>query len=103
MPFFEGKIELYQILLLLIIPLGTPILMFFVKRKLLWVSPIMALIIGLILTVLFFPSIFTDIFTNNDDTTTGYWLMLVLPAHFIISVIATAICYATSRFRKNRN
>jgi len=58
MPFFEGKIELYQILLLIIIPLGTPILMFFIKRKLLWVSPIMALIIGLILTTVFYPYIF---------------------------------------------
>jgi len=102
MPFFEGKIELYQILFLLIIPVGTPILMFFIKRKLLWVSPIMALVIGLILTVLFYPSIFTDIFTNSNDITTRYWLMLVVPAHCIISMIATAICYATKRFRKSR-
>jgi len=100
--FFEGKIELYQILFLLIIPVGIPVFVFFIRRKLLWFSPLLALLLGLALTTVFYPYYFTDIFTSNVDTTSGFWLMLVLPAHCITSVIATAVCYAITRLRKRR-
>ena len=66
------------------------------------VSPIAALIIGLLLTALFYPTIFADLFTNNNDIGGGgYWLILVLPAHCVISVVATAILYAVSHIVKH--
>ena len=98
--FFEGKIELYNMLFLLVIPVGTPVLIYFIRRRFLWIAPLAALILGLILTVAFYPYFFTDIFTNNYDITTGYWLFLIIPAHCIISVISTLICYTINYLRK---
>ena len=103
MGFFEGKIEIYQVLFLFVVPVGIPILMSFIKSKLLWASPVIALAIGLALTAAFYPYYFTDIFNKTVDSTTAYWLYLVLPVHFVISVIATAVCYAIKYFRTKKH
>ena len=57
---FEGKTELYQVLFLLVIPAGIPLLAFAFKRKRLWLSPIVALILGTVLTAVFYPYYITD-------------------------------------------
>jgi hypothetical protein len=101
-PFFEGKIELYNVLFLFIIPIGIPILVFIIRRKFLWGSPMVALMMGLILTAFFYPYIFSDIFVHSG-TTTGYWIMLVLPIHCAISVITTSAFHVINRIRKRRN
>ena len=102
MPFFEGKIELYNILFLLVIPVAVPMLMYFIKRKLLWVSPFAAIMIGLGLTAVFYPYVFTDLSGgSNEIGGGGYWLVFVLPAHFVATIIATAILYAVSRIVKH--
>ena len=101
--FFEGKIELFNILILGILPVGVPVMMYFIGRKRLWLSPFITLAIGLLVTAIFYPYLFTDIFTDSKDTTTGYWLFGILPVHFMISVIATAICYVYCKIRKRRN
>ena len=101
--FFEGKIELFNILILGIFPVGIPVLLYITGRKRIWLSPFVALVIGLLVTAIFYPYFFTDIFTDSNDTTTVYWLFVVIPVHFIISVITTAICYVVSKARKSRN
>ena len=95
--FFEGKIELYNILFLLVIPIAVPVLMYFIKRKLLWISPLAAIIIGLGLTAVFYPYVFTDLFVGSDEIGGGSWLVFVLPVHCVVAVVATAILYAVSR------
>ena len=102
MLFFEGKTELYQMLFLLVIPAGIPLLMFFSKRKRrkrLWLSPIMALILGIVLTVIFYPYYITDLFSNNHDVgNVGYWFVFMLPVHFTVAVVATAFFYTVNYF-----
>jgi hypothetical protein len=98
--FFEGKIELYTVLYLLVIPVGIPALMFFIKRKLLWVSPILAIALGTALTAFFYPYFFTDLFSSNNDIGGGSaWLIFALPIHCAISVVITSILYAVNYFR----
>ena len=101
--FFEGKIELFNILILGVFPVGIPVLLRLTGRKRIWLSPLVALIIGLLVTVIFYPYFFTDIFTDSYDTTTVYWLFVLIPVHLVISVITTAICYVVSKTRKSRN
>ena len=100
--FSEGKLELYNTLFLLVIPILVPVLMFFIKRKLLWVSPFAAIMIGLGLTAVFYPYFFTDLFADNNEIGGGWWwLIYVLPVHCVVTVVATAILYAVSRIVKH--
>ena len=92
--FFEGKIELYNALFLLVIPAGVPVLVYFTKRKLIWFSPIAAVIIGLILTAVFYPYFYTDFFTgNNDIGGGGSWGLFAIPIHLVVTIVTTAILY----------
>lgn len=98
MGFFEGKITLFQVLFLLIIPVGIPVLVCFIKPKFVWVSPFIALLIGLLMTAAFYPYYFTDIFNNTIDSTTAYWLYFAVPIHFVVSVLVSSVLYVVRRF-----
>jgi len=100
--FFEGKIELFNVLILGVFPVVIPVLMYFNGRKRLWLSPLVALAVGLITTAVFYPYFFADILKGGNDTTTGYWLFFIVPAHFVISAVVTAFCYLIDYFRKRR-
>lgn len=98
--FFEGKIELYTGLFIFAIPIGMSLLVMITKRKRLWIAPIAALIFGLVLTAIFYPYFFTDLISNNNDIGGGgYWLMFIVPAHCVVSMISFAICYVIRRNR----
>lgn len=97
--FFEGKIELYNILFLLVIPVGVPVLMFFSKRKSLWwFSPFATIIIGLVLTAVFYPYFFTDLLTgSNEIGGGGSWVLFTVPIHLIVTIVTTAILYGIKK------
>ena len=105
--FFDGKIELYNMLYLFVIPIGVPILMYFIKRKLLWISPFIVFALGIALTLVFYPYFFSDLLTNSNEIGGGgYWLIIMLPTHCIITAVMTAMLYAVGRivnhFKKRR-
>ena len=102
MDYYQFKSELYTVLFFLVFPVGIPTLAYFVKRKFLWVSPVLSLILGLILTVVFYPYYFTDTINNTIDSTTAYWLYFGIPIHVAVSVIVMSIFYAVKHFRDNR-
>jgi uncharacterized membrane protein len=81
----------FDVFFLLVIPAVVPVLMCFVKRKPLWISPIISFILGLLLTYIAFPNIFTLLITGRDFLG-GSWLMVV-PIHVMASIIMTAICH----------
>ena len=96
--FFEGKIELYNILFLLVIPVGIPLLTYFIKRSRLWFSPLAAILIGLVLTAIFYPYFFTDLFTgSNEIGGGGSWILFAVPIHLIVTIVMTAILYGIQR------
>jgi hypothetical protein len=75
-----------------------------VKRKLLWISPFAAFLLGLLLTAVFYPYFFTDLFSSNNDIGGGgYWIVFILPAHCVIAVAMTSVLYAVNRFRTRKN
>jgi len=96
--FFEGKIELYNILFLIAIPVGVPVLVYFTKRKLLLFSPIAAVIIGLIMTTVFYPYFYTDLFTDNNEIGGGgSWALFAVPIHLVVTIVTTAILYVIKK------
>ena len=98
MSFFEGKIELYNILFFFIIPVGIPIMVLFAKQKLLWFSPLATITIGLILTAVFYPYFFTDLFNgNNEIGGGGTWFFFAVPIHLVITIVTVAILYGIKR------
>ena len=102
MVFFEGKVEIYLLLFLLIIPVASAVLCSVFIPKLILLAPFIALIAGLLLAAVFFPYYYTDIFSNSYDSTTVYWLYILLPAHFVISVVAALVVQLIRR-RKTQN
>ena len=98
MDYYQFKIELYTILFLLVIPVGIPVLTFFIKRKRLLFSPFATIIIGLVLTAIFYPYFFTDLFTgNNEIGGGGSWILFAVPTHLIVTIVTTAILYGINR------
>lgn len=89
MPFFEGKQELYQILCLIILPVTVCTIFYFLKPKKLWVSPIIIMCVFFIVSAIFYPYIFTDIFTRNHDFTTIYWIIFVVPIQIASALLFT--------------
>lgn len=102
MLFFEGKMELYLLLYLLVIPFITSCLFYKLNHKILRVSPIVSFILGMLLSAFFFPFYFTDIVSNNYDFTTVYWMMFVIPLHVISSLFFMGLFYII-RYFKTRN
>ena len=101
--FFEGKIELYNILFLFVIPAGVPVLVYFIKRKLLWLSPIAAIVMGLVLTAVFYPYFFSDLFAGNNEVGGGgFWGLFAVPIHLVVTIMTTAILYVIKKRRAGR-
>jgi hypothetical protein len=101
MLYFEGKQVIYNILCFVIIPLTiSSILIRYRKPKMLWLTPLVSLIIFLIVTVLFYPYILTDMVEKNYDFTTIYWVVLVLPIQIVASIIITVITFFITRSKK---
>ena len=89
MPFFEEKQALYQILCLIIMPISICAIFFFFRPKKIWVSPIVIMFVFLILTIIFYPYIFTDILTRNYDFTTVNWFIYFVPIQIFSTMLTT--------------
>ena len=93
MPFFEGKQELYNILCLLVIP-AICCMVFYLKRpKLIWLSPLIILCVFTIISAVFFPYLFEDIFKAEYDSTTIYWLLFFIPVQIVSALFFTGITH----------
>ena len=80
----------YYLLVLGIIPLFSCIPFAFGKKRLLFLGLLLNLILLLLLTRLFQPLVFTDLFSGGDAEddfafTTGYWLVFILPLSVVLS------------------
>ena len=108
---FQGLGEMiYIMLMFLVIPIGTPIIIYAVKRissrislrKILWISPLVALAIGMIASAIFHPNFFSDLFVDYYDTSRKEILGFIVPVHCIVSVSFTILCYAVYRLRTRK-
>jgi len=96
-PFFEWKYELYLVLSFIINPILCCLLVYWTRPRLLWLSPAFILCIFVMISAIFYPYYFQDIFNNQYDGTTIYWLLLVVPLQVIFAFIVPGITYLIIR------
>ena len=83
----------FNVLIYGVIPVLTVVIIFFTKRKLLWVAPLISTAIAFITYMIAFSSSGTSIlkiFSNNEWR--GFFLLALL-FHLVIAVVLTLVAY----------
>ncbi len=75
-----------------IIPVLSVLLVFFVKRKFLWLAPLISTVLSVVISVIAMPSILSD---------TMFW-GISIPIHLVIVIILTAIAYLVDYILKRK-
>ena len=98
--FFEYKQELYYVLCLLVTPAVSCLALYFIKPKLIWLSPVITICLSCVISLVYYPYYFQDIAKNDYDFTTVNWLIFFVPVQIVSALIFTGITYAIFRKRK---
>lgn len=85
----------WQVLVFFIFPMASVLLMFFLKRKILWISPIISTVLSVMYSILVMPSILTVAESSI------FWA-ITIPMQLIIAIFFTAAAYIISWLLKKR-
>ena len=77
-----------------IIPVLSVLLIFFVKRKFLWVAPLISTVLSVVISVIAMPSIL-----SNSEARTMFF-GISIPMHLVIVVVLTVIAYLVTYILK---
>ena len=88
-----------NILIFGVIPVLTVVIIFLVKRKMLWVSPIISTVLAFGTYTITIEPTMIEIFSNNEWR--GFFLLAML-MHFGIAVVLTAIAYFSAYILKRK-
>ena len=86
----------YNIVIFGVIPIASVTLMYFIKRKLLWIAPLISTILAVVVTIIDSPTILTYSEHRN------MFFILVVPGHFVIGIILTVIAYVVGYLLKQK-
>ena len=87
--------DLWQVLVFFTFPVASVLLMFFLKRKVLWISPIISTGLSIIYSLLVMP----DLLTVPESSI--FW-RISIPMQLIVVIFFTAIAYIFSWLLKRR-
>lgn len=94
------KYDVINVLIFVVIPVLSVSVFFFIKRKLLWIAPLLSVMLAFVAyTVNLEPSI-VKIFSNNEWR--GF-LLLAMLMQFGIAVLLTAVGYLIAHILKRKN
>ena len=94
------KYDVINVLIFVVIPVLSVSVFFFMKRKLLWIAPLLSVMLAFVAyTVNLEPSI-VKIFSNNEWR--GF-LLLAMLMQFGIAVLLTAVGYLIAYILKRKN
>lgn len=79
-----------------VIPILTVAIIFFVKRKVLWMSPLISTVLGVAISVISMPTII------SYGEHRAMFFILVVPGHFYIGIILTVIAYLVAHILKQK-
>ena len=79
-----------------VIPIFTVIAVFFIKRKLLWISPFVSTTLAVVYSAIEMPTIITY------GEHRAMFFILVMPGHIVIGIILTAIAYLVAYLLKQK-
>ena len=90
----------WNILIFGIIPALTVAVIFLVKRKLLWIAPLISTVLAFITELIALsPITITELFSNNEWR--GFFILAML-MHLIITVVLTVIAYFVAYILKHK-
>ena len=80
-----------------IIPVLSVLLVFFIKRKFLWVAPLFSTVVSVVISVMAMPSILT----NSEGR--AMFFGISIPMHLAIVIVLTVIAYFVAYIIKRKN
>ena len=79
-----------------IIPVLSVLLVFFIKRKVLWVAPLISTVLSVVISVVAMPSIL------SNGETRAMFFGISIPMHLVIVVVLTATAYLVAYLFKRK-
>ena len=94
------KYDVLNILIFVVIPVISVSVLFFRKRRLLWIAPLLSIILAFIVYAVTLEPSIIKAFSNNEWR--GF-LLLALLMQFGIAVLLTAVGYLLAHILKRKN
>ena len=89
-------INWWNISLFCIIPILSVVIIFSVKRKLLWIAPLISTVLSVVISVITMPSILS----YNEHR--AMFFGIALPIHIVSVIVITAIAYLVAYILKQK-
>ena len=86
----------WNILIFGVIPVLSVLLVFIVKRKILWIAPLISTFFSIVVSMIAMPSLL-----SNNEHSAMFW-GISIPIHLVIVVILTAIAYLVAYILKRK-
>ena len=86
----------WNILIFGVIPVLSVLLVFIVKRKILWIAPLISTVFSIVVSMIAVPSLL-----SNNEHSAMFW-GISIPIHLVIVVILTAIAYLVAYILKRK-
>lgn len=86
----------WNILIFGVIPVLSVLLVFIVKRKILWIAPLISTVFSIVVSMIAMPSLL-----SNNEHSAMFW-GISIPIHLVIVVILTAIAYLVAYILKRK-
>jgi len=80
-----------------IIPVLSVVIVFFIRRKLLWIAPLVSTILSIVVSIIASPSIFS----NREHR--AMFFGISIPIQLVIVIILTAVAYLVAYILKRKN
>lgn len=80
-----------------IIPVLSVVIVFFIRRKLLWIAPLVSTILSIIVSIIASPSILS----NREHR--AMFFGISIPIQLVIVIILTAVAYLVAYILKRKN
>lgn len=88
--------DIWNIFVFGIIPILSVVIVFYVKRKFLWVAPLISTALYVIANIIAMPSILS----YNEYR--AMFFGICIPMHFVIAVVLTVIAYIAAHITKSK-
>ena len=94
------KYDVLNVLIFVVIPVISVSVLFFMKRKLLWIAPLLSIMLAFVVYAVTLEPSIIKAFSNNEWR--GF-LLLALLIQFGIAVLLTAVGYLIAYILKRKN
>ena len=87
----------WNISLFCIIPILSVVIVFFIKRKFLWIAPLISTVVSVVISIIAMPSLLS----NREHR--AMFFGIVIPIQLVIVIVLTVIAYFVAYILKRKN